>query len=118
MNDYTDANGRDATLLAEIATRGEALRRADLLRAAFVHAALLLIAFLALVVLFDAATDIWPDLRSAQQSPWTNVARLGLLAMAAWIFVSTARRGALTNQNEIDLLRSEIKEIQHRAAHS
>ena len=117
MNEYAEANAKDATLLAEAAARSEAIGRADLWSAALVHAALLLIAFLALVIAYEVASDFWPAIRLAEQSPLKNIARLALLAMAAWVFVSTARRAALTRQIEIDLLRAEIKEIQKRAAH-
>lgn len=118
MNEYYEAEARDSALLAEIAARGEVLRRADLWTAALVHAALLIITFLAVFVLFDAAADIWPSLRSSPQPLALNGVRLALLGMAAWVFVSTARRGIQTSRMEIDLLRAEIREIQLRAAHS
>lgn len=117
MNERFESDQRHVAL-ADIVARGESLRRSDLWATGFVHASLLLVFFLALVILSDAATTIWPALRIDNDDILLNLSRLALLAMAAWIFISTSRRSALTRQFEFDLLRTEIKEIQQRMPHS
>lgn len=115
MNDFSDPlNAQAATLLS----RGESLRRSELWTTALVHAVLLLIAFLAVVTLYQIATGWWPMLEPDPEATWPLYARLMLIAMAAWIFISTARRGAQQRDIEMDLIRLEMREILQRPAHS
>lgn len=119
MNRHVPNRDGETALLAEIVMRSEMLRRNKLWMVSFTHGALLLVTFLVLVTLADSVVEIWPVLAAINQDPWLNLARLGLLAMAAWILVSSSRRNAEMTEMEVDLLRAEIRELQqHRTAHS
>jgi hypothetical protein len=97
--------------------RAEAVRRADAVAVAAIHLALLTIAFLAIASLVSSAPSLGVHLPSLS-GPSLLVARLTLLAMAGWVFLSSWRRSAATRDAELRLLSSELHTIQQRMTYS
>ena len=116
MNEHSRGQADDEAL-SGILARAESLRRGELWTTALVHAVSLLVAFAAVVVLFELAATMWPELRTLNDSRWVEFSSLALLAMAAWVFISAARRSSATRHIEYELLKAEIREIQQRMAH-